>query len=299
MQKKSYTKTYQNASTLINLLSSRGLLIENKPKAEQYLKTISYYRLSAYMYPLLVQPKSEHQFKDGSTFEQVMQLYRFDKKLRFLVFNEIEKIEIAVRTAIVDECSTEFGSPFWMTDGSLYTDASRLQKTLALIDHELDKSHEDFIVHFRETYTEDYPPAWILSEILPLGVITNIFTNLKNKQVKKRVAQRFGLQTPVFNSWMTVITLTRNYCCHHARMWNKQNTITPMSPRRLTHPWITLPTNQLRIYYDLCIIKYFLNIISPNNDMHTKLKNLLLQFPMVDITAMGFPKHWETEPLWQ
>ena len=298
-QKTSYTKAYQNASALVQLLLSRGLQIDDTMKAELYLKTISYYRLSAYMHPLLSQPKSANHFKPGSTFQQVMKLYRFDKKLRLLVFNEIEKIEIAVRTAIIDECSVVFGTPFWMTDCSFYVDVSKFQKTLALIDVEMKKSREDFIVHFLETYTDAYPPAWILSEILPLGTITNIFTNLRNKQVKKRVAQRFGLQPPVFNSWMTVITLTRNCCCHHARMWNKRNTITPMPPRKLSNPWITLSTDSLRVYYDLCIIKYFLNIISPGNDMHGKLNSLLSQFPMVDIVAMGFPEQWETELLWQ
>ena len=283
----------------MQLLLSRGLQIEDTTKAELYLKTISYYRLSAYMFPLLSLPKDGHRFKPGSTFKQIMMLYHFDKKLRLLVFNEIEKIEIAVRTAIIDECSAEFDTPFWMTDASFFTDVSKFQKTLALIDHELEKSHEDFIVHFREIYTDAYPPAWILSEILPLGVMTNIFSNLRSKQVRKRVAQRFGLQLPVFNSWMTVVTLTRNCCCHHVRMWNKQNTITPMSPRKLLHPWIILPTNPLRIYYDLCIIKYFLNIISSGNKMHDKLKSLLSQFPIVDITAMGFTEQWETEPLWQ
>ena len=40
-----------------------------------------------------------------------------------------------------------------------------------------------------------------------------------------------------------------------------------MLPNRMTGSWITLPTDALRIYFNLCIIKYFLNIISPNNDM--------------------------------
>ena len=50
-----------------------------------------------------------------------------------------------------------------------------------------------------------------------------------------------------------------------------QNTIRPMLPNRMTGSWITLPTDTLRIYFDLCIIKYFLNIISPNNDMKAKV----------------------------
>ncbi len=294
-----FQKEYQHADALVQLLLSRGLTIDNPGKAEQYLKTINYYRLSAYMYPLLLVPKSEHRFKTDANFRQVMMLYRFDKKLRLFMFNEIEKIEIAVRTAIVDECTSAFGDSFWMTNASYFIDSNKFQKTLALISHEIDKSHEEFIVHFKQTYSDPYPPAWILAEILPLGVMTNIFINLKDSQVKKKIAQRFGLQLRVFVSWMTIITVTRNACCHHARVWNKQNTLTPMNPRRTTHAWITLPSNPLRVYYDLCIIKYFLDTISPNNDMGQKLRNLLSAFPLVDPAPMGFPEGWENEELWE
>ena len=53
------------------------------------------------MYPLLKMPKTAHLYKEGSTFKKVMMLYRFDKKLRLLMFNEIEKIEIVIRRAVM------------------------------------------------------------------------------------------------------------------------------------------------------------------------------------------------------
>ena len=297
--KSSYNKTYQSPSYLVRLLLKRGLAIRDIPKAERYLSTISYYRLSAYMHPLLTSPKSAHKFKQGSNFEQVMVMYRFDKKLRLLLFNEIEKIEIALRTVILHECTLLFNDPFWITNSSNYSNESKYKNTIARIDREIEASHEEFIIHFKDTYTDKYPPAWMLSEILPLGVLTNIFANLRNPQARKRVALRFGLQPPVFNSWVTIITLTRNSCCHHARVWNKQNSIMPSLPKRIFQPWITLPTNPLRIYFDICIIKYFVDIISPNNDMLDKLNNLLADFPTIDTAVMGFPTGWQTEPLWQ
>ena len=72
-----------------------------------------------------------------------------------------------------------------------------------------------------------------------------------------------------------------------------------MLPNRMAGSWITLPTDTLRIYFDHCIIKYFLNIISPNNDMNAKIDALLSSYPSIDIYAMGFPRGWENEPLWQ
>ena len=295
----SFHKPYTSASDLVSLLQSRGLTVTDTVKAERYLEHIGYYRLSAYMYPLLQMPKERHLYKPNTSFSQVMMLYRFDKKLRLLIFNEIEKIEVAVRSAIVNVGSEMTGNPFWMTEGSNFIDAVKFRHTMNLIDAELHRSREDFIVHFRETYSDAYPPAWILAEVLPFGVITNIFSNIRNIRTKKNIARRFGLQIAPFESWLTIVTLTRNSCCHHARVWNKQNTIRPMLPNRIAGSWITLPADTLRIYFNLCIIKYFLNIISPNNDMRDKIEALLSDFPSIDIKAMGFPRGWENEPLWQ
>ncbi len=96
-----FIKTYSTPHELVQLLKTRGMEITDEEKAQHYLSHIGYYRLSAYMYPLLSIPKEQHLFKQGVTFGKVMMLYRFDKKLRLLLFNEIEKIEVAVRCAIV------------------------------------------------------------------------------------------------------------------------------------------------------------------------------------------------------
>lgn len=294
-----FQKPYTTSRDLVNLLQSRGLIVDDTAKAERYLEFIGYYRLSAYMYPLLQMPKEQHQYKPGSSFNQVMTLYRFDKKLRLFIFNEIEKIEVAVRSAIVNTGSEMTDNPFWMTDNANFSDRNKFTHTMALIDAEISRSREDFIVHFKQTYCDAYPPAWILAEVLPFGVMTNIYSNIKVPRIKKRIAQKFGLQVAPFESWLTIVTLTRNSCCHHARVWNKQNTIRPMLPNSINGAWLSLPTDPLRIYFDLCIIKYFLNVISPKNDMRDKLLKLLSDFPSIDLAAMGFPQNWLQEPLWQ
>ncbi|MBR2200709.1 MAG: Abi family protein, partial [Bacteroidales bacterium] len=187
---------------------------------------------------------------------------------------------------------------FWITDSANFNDQNKFLRTLDLIDAEMNRSREDFIVHFKDTYSDIYPPAWILTELLPFGVVTNIFSNILSIRIKKRIAKKYGLQMSPFESWLTIISLTRNYCCHHARVWNKQNTIRPMLPNHIGGAWITLPTDPLRIYFNISIVKYFLNIISPQNDMRDKLMKLLSDFPNIDTAAMGFPVGWQQEPLW-
>ena len=294
-----YTKTYSSPSQLVSLLQSRGLQVADVARAENYLRHIGYYRFSAYLYPLLTTPKENHVFKSGAAFDQALDMYRFDRHLRLLMFNQIEKIEIAVRSAIVNITSRETGNPFWMTYPSCFYDASTFVKTKQLIDAELAKSREDFIEHFRSTYSDPYPPAWMLAEILPLGVLTKIYDNIRSNQIRKKIAQEFSLGVPVFNSWMTIITVARNNCGHHARVWNRTFALRVLTMRRMTRPWITIPVNQKKAYFSLCIIKYFLDIISPNNDMKAKIDTLLAEYPSIDITAMGFPVGWENEPLWR
>ena len=297
--KQPFTKPYLDVQSQVTLLQSRGLEIPDTQKAEKYLNYIGYYRLSAYMFPFLTIPKQHHQYKKGASFDKVMMLYRFDKKLRLLIFNEIEKIEVAIRNIITATVCEGTNNPFWMTDQANYANNGRYTNTLAKIDAEIQHSNEEFITHFQNTYSDNYPPAWMLTEILPLGILTNIYNNLKDKRLKKQIAQKFGLQIAPFQSWMTIITLTRNACCHHRRVWNKQNTIRPTLPNSIQYPWITLNVDYLKIYFNLCIIKYFLNIISPQNDMTNKLKTLLATFPEIDTAAMGFPKGWENEPVWR
>ena len=103
----------------------------------------------------------------------------------------------------------------------------------------------------------------------------------------------------VFESWMTVIAVTRNACGHHARVWNKRNAMQPAVPSNPAGRWITLPTDPMRTYFDLCVIKYFLNVISPSNDMLSKMQSLFAEYPEVDLRALGFPSgNWQDEPLW-
>lgn len=225
-------------------------------------------------------------------------MYRFDRHLRLLMFNEIEKIEIAVRSAIVNIASRETGNPFWMTTSSYFYDEHRFRKTMKLIDAELNKSREEFIEHFKRNYSDIYPPSWMLVEILPLGVLTRIYDNIKSNQIRKQIAQEFDLNIPVFLSWMTIITVARNNCGHHARVWNRTFALHALSMRRMSRPWITTQVNQQKVYFSLCVIKYFLNIISPGNHMKAKLLSLLVEYPSIDTAAMGFPIGWENEPLW-
>lgn len=104
----------------------------------------------------------------------------------------------------------------------------------------------------------------------------------------KRIAGYFGLKPQVFVSWLTVLANLRNMCCHHARVWNRDFMLNPAEPKKTKNAWIdTSKTDKKRIYYRLCIIRYFLSSVSPNNNFNEKLSELLSDFPTVGYSRDG------------
>ncbi len=294
-----FPKHYKSPDQLIELLKSRGLNIENTQTAISNLKHIGYYRFSAYLYPLIAAPKENQIFKAGSSFENALAIYNFDQDLRALLFEAIAKIEVSIRSAMANIVAEETGDIFWPTTQGMFANEVCYHKTISIIDTEMRHTKEEFIAHFKQKYSNPYPLAWMLFEILPLGTMNFIYSNIANNALRKKIAAHFSLTAPVFSSWLTIIALTRNSCCHHARVWNKENAIPPAEPKKMTRSWIGAGVLKNRIFYDICIIKYFLDIISPDNDFKENLVNLLRNYPCVDVRAMGFPSNWEDEPLWQ
>lgn len=87
-------------SEILDLLASRGLIIADRNKAIECLKVVSYFRLDNYFHPM-ESDKIRHIFKSGSTFENAMDLYRFDCGLRELIFTAIQAVEIALRSKMI------------------------------------------------------------------------------------------------------------------------------------------------------------------------------------------------------
>jgi len=104
-------------------------------------------------------------------------------------------------------------------------------------------------------------------EFQKLTYLNYIYSNIANNQLRKQIADYFGVKPIVFVSWLTVLSNLRNMCCHHARVWNREFALKPAEALKLKGAWVdTSKLDNKRVYYRLCIVKYLLNIISPYND---------------------------------
>ncbi len=273
----------------------------DKSSALRYLSNISYYRLSAYWYTFLITPKSQHKFSDNSSFDKVIDTYVFDRKLRLLIFDEIERIEISLRTQIIFHFCHQFGNN-WYEDPSLFRKSEQFNKFQTKMQNEMKRTSEVFIEHYRNKYTSPAnPPAWMVLELASLGQLSALYKNLRNSDSRKKVANHFLLHENVLASWLECISYVRNVCAHHMRLWNRKLPFSPVIPNQTMNVWLrNLPPAQMqnRLYLALSAIMYLLRAFIPNTSFHLKLKNLFESYPAIPLHYMGFPTEWLNEPLW-
>lgn len=295
-----YNKKPITIEQQIEVLKQRGLVIDDEADTEAVLKRISYFRLACYWRPM-EKDKVLHIFKPNSHFRNVITLYQFDSELKSLVFNSIQHIEIAVRTQMIQQFSMKYGS-FWFMDKQLFTSESIFQKDINSLRFLIEKSREDFVLeHFQKYDKPDMPPAWKSLELASLGILSRIYSNFADNALKKQVARSFSIpQHEFMRNWLENLTIVRNVCAHHARLWNRYFVVRPRLPHYLQYPWITKNSFPIdRLYPQLCCIAYWIQAINPQNSFIADLKELLIKYPIVDTAAMGFPHYWKEEPLWR
>lgn len=299
-----YTKAPTTIQQQIIQLQNRGLAITDVKQAEHFLSNISYYRLAGYWWPMQ-SDKINHVFKANSRFEDVIALYNFDRELRILLFDAIERIEIGLRSKLVYHLSHEF-NPWWFQDITLFIDPRELVKTLSTLSDEIERSKDTFIKDHLKRYNADarFPPAWKTLEIATFGSLSKLYGNLKpSVNSKDIIASEFNTVNHTYlPSWLQSIAQIRNVCAHHGRLWNKKLPGRPKLLPKPPAPWITNvpPVGQHHmLYIHICCMKYLLDVISPGHHVALKLEELFKKYPNVDLNALGFPANWLAEPLWK
>lgn len=292
-----FDKPPKTVDEQIELLRSRGMVIHDHERARHYLTHINYYRLTAYWLPFEAD-HSRHTFEPGTTFDQVLNLYVFDREFRLLLLDAIERVEVSVRTQWAYYMAHQYG-PHGYLDPNYAVRADWHERNLASLRNEVQRSDEDFIRHYRRTYTDpELPPVWSACEVMSLGLLSRWIKQLR-KSDRARVAAVYRLDEQVFAAFIEHLTYVRNLCAHHSRVWNRRMIKTMQLPR--SKP-AELPPNinyseQRRIYNTLVLLKYLLDIVSPRHSWDERLFGLIQEHD-IQPTNMGFPDDYAFRPIW-
>lgn len=292
-----FTKRPTTFAEQVKLLQQRGMTVIDPAQAEFYLQQLNYYRLGAYWLPF-EDSHANHHFRAGTCFEDVLNLYIFDRELRLLVLDAIERVEVSVRTQWAYHLA-HCHSPHAHLDVSLAFNAQRWKGNLDKLSDEVHRSDEVFIRHLLDTYSEPLPPVWAVCEVMSLGLLSRWYNNLGPMPTRRAIAAGYGLDEKILESWLRHLSLVRNTCAHHSRLWNRDFTITPALPRSKPAGLVQqLRQKSRKLYNSLVILLYLMDRIAPNHHWRQRLKDLLAAHA-IPMAAMDFPANWQNLPIWK
>jgi len=282
-----------------DLLISRGLVADRDILISR-LQAVNYYRLSGYLYPFR---ESDTVIKPGTTLDVVWHHYIFDRQLRIVVMDALERVEVAVRTQLAYLFAHQCG-PFAYTDpGNLPGLGKKAYKRwLDELKEETERSTETFIKHFQERYGDSHStlPLWMLVEIMSFGKTLTFFKGV-HRDLRTQLAARYEIPEKVLYSWLTSLNGVRNICAHHGRLWNRVLGYRPKLPYERKYPqWyqpVAIP--QDKVFVILTILRYMLRFVAPTTRWEDRLRSLLSSNKDISTTAMGFPERWMESPLWK
>ncbi|WP_461169606.1 Abi family protein [Arthrobacter sp. Z1-15] len=300
-------------------LENRGLVVPDHDRAVRYLRHLGYFRLSPYTIPFQ-SDRVQHLFREGTVFDDVLNLYVFDRALRLLVIDALERAEVAIRAALTDHMATVYQDPCWYIDPAHFKDLRKHNELLDIVRRQVEERlsrppeqrgsdrkypvDRSALEHYLVTYGEpELPPSWLIAEMLTIGQLNNLIRNLKRRSDKTAIAGGIGLNEPVLTSWLQTYVRVRNICAHHGRLWNVGLGVYPMIPGSPRISWLkgenALPLqSRQRLYPVLVSLQAVLDVVSPRSSWAQRLHDLLATRPPENLRGMGVPADWAENEFW-
>lgn len=294
-----YTKTALTIEQQADLILQRGLQADRGALIDR-LSSVSYYRLSAYWHTF--RQDGTETLRPDATLDTVWDRYVFDRQLRVLVMDAIERVEIALRTHLTLKHAIRHG-PFGYLDRANLGGMTfeQHQVFLAKIRGSVKQSGEDFVRHYIAKYTSETDlPIWMASELMTFGGMLTLFRHV-DTDIKREIAAQFDVADSVLESWLLGLNLVRNLCAHHARLWNKGFAGKELAiPRPRKHPEWHSPVRVAgdRMFGVLTTLRYLLKYVAPQSRWGERFNMLLTAHPDIPLHFMGFPDDWEACPIW-
>lgn len=293
------------------------MLITDDNKAKECLRKIGYYRLRDYMIPFRgtyvgIDLKNNkpytgavRQFSIGTNLSLVHDLYVFDKKLRLLILDGIERIEIYMRVKISGIISKRdiFGhrnrielSPKFAPDPRTCTDKTDHEEWINRLNSDFKRSKKDYIKDYKDKYSSPLP-IWMSIEIWTFGTMSVFLSGMKENDINEICHELLIPRRELLTSWIKTLNYIRNVCAHHSRLWNISLDVQSKHPKKgdlldFDH-FIDNKKSFYRIYYPICVMNYLLSIISPDSSWKKQLKDHINSLPSsqyIKKEHMGFPK---------
>jgi abortive infection bacteriophage resistance protein len=210
----------------LDLLVSRGMVIDDIDEASQFIKDRHYYRLNIYFHKLMESPD---RFIDGTTFKKVIDIYENDRWLRHEIVRLLEVVEVLFRSRLAHFLSMNFGADvFYKTEA--FFDREKHYELLKRFETELDRNVNDpIVIHHKRKFDNKFP-IWVVVEFLSFNSLSKMYKNLKNSIKKDLTREVCDYDMRLVTSWLHSFSVLRNICAHYSYLYKRAYSIRPKIP---------------------------------------------------------------------
>jgi len=279
----------------LKILEDRNMVIDDKDEAIKVLKATNYYRLSAYALQFI----RNDNYDKKITFNNLYKLYKFDKRLRHLILEILESIEVALRTYMAYSLSIKYGAEAHVNselfkDKKLYSGYDDIygkhhKGLIEEIELEIRKNNKELFVRHHLNKYKGHFPIWVIVEIFSFGVLSRAYSNLNIIDQKEIAKNCFNVNYQLLESWLNNLSYIRNICAHYGRLYNKKMTITPKLHNKYNKDGIDLN----RLFISILAIKELTKNTSEWDVFGTQLNHLINEYKdVIDLQLIGFPEDW-------
>jgi len=235
-------------------------------------------------------------FLPRSKFSAIVALYNFDREIRLLTLNAIEKLEVALRTAIINPLA-ELHTPHWYLDATHYDNVIKFHGVMDKIIQGANVRKGLALTHYFDKYHAPVlPPIWLVCEKLTFGALSRFFEALSID--RRKIVGRYIWSYPehLLVSWFHSLAHLRNICAHQDRLWNNPIAAFPPEAHKTYSVDFRVPTS---FYSRAVVIQLLMRELGLNGWWRDSLLTLLASCTHVHQRIhLGFPDDWQSRPSW-
>lgn len=289
MQDERRSKPFLTYQEQIERLRQRNCRIKDDKCCENILKRIGYYRLTGYLLPFRMEGSDLYQ--EGTCIEKVYQIYEFDRKLRSILFQSIEVIEVSLKAALAHfHAAPERYGPIGYYQAESFGRKHKHEVFLEKIHKEIAHQQNSLIVkHHNERYGSAFP-LWVVVGFFTFGMTAYFYGDLKTGDKKSFVRAYYpSVNDKMMDSWLRCCTDLRNLCAHYDRLYFRTFTAIPRGVAGLSED------AKRKLWGVICVLKeLYPDSEDWNQSVASMVKELMNAYQgVIERKHIGFPDDWE------
>ncbi len=210
-------KIFKTLDEQIEILKSKGLIIDDIEEAKEILFRENYFFVSGYRH-LFMRSLKETRFIDGTTFDELYAMFLFDRKIRNIMFKYLLMIENNVKSIISYTLSKKYGfkEKDYLDPKNFTQDSLKVRQVHDVLNKmkrqiRVNGKQHAATMHYLSNY--GYIPMWILVKVLSFGIVSELYCILKIED-QQTIADFYELDIESLTIYLALLSNFRNLCAH-------------------------------------------------------------------------------------